>query len=103
MLQLQSGAAVRNCQGISRRTALKAGFLGLTGLSLADLFKLQARGLSPVDVMRAIDEYNLFLPTGDARFGDIDFRAAVKQEFAMIQSQIKPGANIAVAVGSRGI
>jgi Protein of unknown function (DUF1501) len=44
MLQIHSGAAARNCQGISRRTALKAGFLGLTGLSLADLLKLQARG-----------------------------------------------------------
>jgi hypothetical protein len=44
MLQFQSGSATRNCQGISRRTALKAGFLGVTGLSLADMLKLQARG-----------------------------------------------------------
>ena len=32
--------------------------------------KLQARGLSPLDVMNALDDYNLFLPTGDAKFGD---------------------------------
>src|SRR5262245_62394725 len=44
MLQIQSGSATRNCQGISRRSALKAGFLGLTGLSLADMLKLQAQG-----------------------------------------------------------
>jgi multidrug efflux pump subunit AcrB len=34
--------------------------------------KLQARGLSPLDVMNALDAYNLFLPTGDAKFGDRD-------------------------------
>ena len=37
MLRIQQGFAGRNCQGISRRTALEAGFLGLSGLSLADL------------------------------------------------------------------
>jgi multidrug efflux pump subunit AcrB len=34
--------------------------------------KLVARGLSPLDVMNALDSYNLFLPTGDAKFGDRD-------------------------------
>ena len=31
--------------------------------------KMQARGLSPLDVMKAMDNYNVFLPTGDAKFG----------------------------------
>ncbi len=44
MLQIQSSKASRNCQGMSRRTALKAGFCGLLGLSLADMLKLQSRG-----------------------------------------------------------
>ncbi len=35
--------------------------------------KMQARGLSPVDVMRAMDNYNVFLPTGDAKFGTTDY------------------------------
>jgi hypothetical protein len=43
MLQIESGSARRNCQGITRRTALKAGFCGLLGLSLGDMFKLQAQ------------------------------------------------------------
>jgi Protein of unknown function (DUF1501) len=43
MLQIQQGASARNCQGISRRTALKAGFLGLMGLSLPDLLRLRAQ------------------------------------------------------------
>ena len=34
-----------------------------------DRVKMQARGLSPLDVMRAMDNYNVFLPTGDAKFG----------------------------------
>ena len=33
----------------------------------------------------------------------LDIRSTVRQEFARVQSQIKPGARIAVAVGSRGI
>ena len=35
--------------------------------------KLEARRLSPLDVMNALDSYNVFLPTGDAKFGDIDY------------------------------
>ena len=38
-----------------------------------DRAKMQARGMSPLDVMRAMDNYNVFLPTGDAKFGDIDY------------------------------
>lgn len=44
MLEIQHGSASSNCQGMSRRTAIKAGFLGLSGLSLSDLFRLQAQG-----------------------------------------------------------
>ena len=42
-------------------------------MAYLDREKLQARGLSPLDVMKAVDEYNVFLPTGDAKFGDIDY------------------------------
>ncbi len=38
-----------------------------------DRDKLQARKLSPLDIMKAVDAYNTFLPTGDAKFGDIDY------------------------------
>jgi hypothetical protein len=44
MLQLAQGPLATNCQGMSRRTALKAGFLGAAGLSLADLLRLRALG-----------------------------------------------------------
>ena len=35
-----------------------------------DRERMQARDLSPLDVMKAMDDYNVFLPTGDAKFGD---------------------------------
>jgi multidrug efflux pump subunit AcrB len=38
-----------------------------------DRVKLQARNLSPMDVMKAVDEYNVFLPTGSAKFGTTDY------------------------------
>mgnify|MGYP001477620851 CR=1 FL=1 len=44
MLRIGQNDSVRNCQGLGRRSALKAGFLGLMGLSLADLFRLRAEG-----------------------------------------------------------
>ncbi len=42
-------------------------------MAYLDRAKLQARNLSPVDVMNALDNYNLFLPTGDAKFGTLDY------------------------------
>lgn len=42
-------------------------------LAYIDREKLQARNLSPLDVMNALDNYNLFLPTGDAKFGSVDY------------------------------
>ena len=38
-----------------------------------DRDKMQARNLSPLDLMDAIDKYNIFLPTGDAKFGKPDY------------------------------
>ncbi len=44
MLQIQNNSVARNCQGMTRRSALKAGFLGLAGLTLPDLLRLRAEG-----------------------------------------------------------
>jgi hypothetical protein len=43
MLQITHGSSARNCQGHTRRTAIKAGFLGLMGLSLPDLLRVRAQ------------------------------------------------------------
>ena len=42
-------------------------------MAYLDRQKMQARHLSPLDVMKAIDNYNVFLPTGDAKIGDTDY------------------------------
>jgi multidrug efflux pump subunit AcrB len=42
-------------------------------LAYLDRSRLQARNLSPQEVMDAIDKYNIFLPTGDAKFGKVDY------------------------------
>jgi multidrug efflux pump subunit AcrB len=42
-------------------------------MAYLDRQKLEARRLSPLDVMNAMDQYNVFLPTGDAKIGDTDF------------------------------
>src|SRR5204863_5042197 len=39
-------------------------------LAYVDPMKAQARGFSPLDVMEAIRSYNVFIPTGNAKFGD---------------------------------
>ncbi len=44
-----------------------------TILALLKPIELQARGLSAIDVMNALDRYNIFLPAGDAKLGDIDY------------------------------
>jgi multidrug efflux pump subunit AcrB len=38
-----------------------------------DLPAMQARGLSPADVVAAVNSQNLILPSGTAKFGDIEF------------------------------
>src|SRR5206468_2009452 len=43
-------------------------------LAYVDPNKAQARGLSPVDVIHGIRDYNVMIPTGDAKFGDYDFQ-----------------------------
>ncbi|HIC21980.1 MAG TPA: efflux RND transporter permease subunit, partial [Planctomycetes bacterium] len=38
-----------------------------------DREELEARQLSPMDVVRAIQEQNVFIPTGNAKLGDLDY------------------------------
>ena len=42
MLAFHEGTPARNCQGATRRAALKAGFLGLAGLTLPGLLRHRA-------------------------------------------------------------
>ena len=42
-------------------------------MAYLDRQKMQARNLSAVDVMNALNAGNVFLPAGDAKFGDLDY------------------------------
>ncbi len=42
-------------------------------LAYLDPDKVQARGLSPLDVVNAIRSFNVLVPTGDAKIGDLDY------------------------------
>jgi multidrug efflux pump subunit AcrB len=50
-----------------------------------DRNKMQARGLSPLDVMKAMDNYNLFLPTGDAKFGGTDYAIDSNSMYELVE------------------
>lgn len=43
-------------------------------LTYVDRDQLQARNLSPMDVVRAVQDYNTMIPTGSAKLGEIDYQ-----------------------------
>ena len=43
-------------------------------LAYVDPEKLQARRLSPLDVVTALRRFNVFIPAGDAKFGNLDYQ-----------------------------
>jgi len=51
-----------------------------------DRQKLQARQMAPLDVLKAIDDSNVFLPTGSAKFGDTDYAIDSNSMFDKITS-----------------
>ena len=55
-----------------------------TILALLDREKMQARGLSPVDVMQSLDRYNIFLPAGDAKIGWQDYALDSNSMYALV-------------------
>ncbi len=67
-------------------------------LAEVDPTKLEARGLSLTDVLGAIEKYNLFLPTGDANIGRLDYAFDSNSMFpdpvrmADIPLRVRPGA-----------
>jgi multidrug efflux pump subunit AcrB len=50
-----------------------------------DRVKLQSRHLSPLDVMKAVDEYNVFLPAGSAKFGTTDYAIDSNSMFDLVE------------------
>ncbi|MFQ5501390.1 MAG: efflux RND transporter permease subunit [Phycisphaerae bacterium] len=43
-------------------------------LAYVDPMELEARGLSPMDIVKKIQQQSVFIPTGNAKFGDVDYQ-----------------------------
>lgn len=43
-------------------------------LNYVDRDRLQARNMSPMDVVHAVERFNTMIPTGSAKFGDLDYQ-----------------------------
>jgi len=54
-----------------------------------DRTKMQARDMSPMDVMKAVEEYNVFIPAGDVKIGTTDFALMSNSLYEFVES--KPG------------
>jgi multidrug efflux pump subunit AcrB len=50
-----------------------------------DRTQLQARDLSPAQVMKAVDEYNVFFPAGDVKIGNTDYALASNSMFNSVE------------------
>jgi multidrug efflux pump subunit AcrB len=71
-----------------------------------DPLKMEARNLSPNDVVTAVDSSNLILPAGDVRIGDKDFNIYANSQFpnanSMNEMPLKSVGNSSVLVGDIG-
>jgi multidrug efflux pump subunit AcrB len=56
-----------------------------TVLAFLNRDELQVRNLSAVDVMNAIDRYNIFLPAGDVKIGDTDYALDSNSMYKLIR------------------
>lgn len=90
------GSPYRCCDGISRRDFLQVGALGLGGLTLADLLRLQAHGAArPRSAVKSI--IMVYLHGGPSHIDTFDMKpdapAEVRGEFKPISTSL-PGLNI---------
>src|SRR5437868_5366762 len=78
MLTIYQRERSRYCDGVSRRSLLKVGAMGLAGLCLADLFRLEAQAgvVSPNKAM-----INIFLSGGPSHTDLFDLKPEAPAEF----------------------
>src|SRR5437588_10659269 len=79
MLHLVHGTGGRNCAGMTRRTALKAGFLGVLGLTQADLLRLRAE--SPTETANDKAVILLWLDGGPSQLETYDPKPDAPSEY----------------------
>src|SRR6267142_6967368 len=86
-------ASSRNCEGVSRRSLLKIGGLGLGSLTLPDLLRLRAQERAPSDTAVIL----LWLDGGPSQFETYDPKpdapAEYRGPYQTIQTNV-PGINL---------
>ena len=50
-----------------------------------DRIRMQARQLSPTDIMKATDEFNVFLPNGSIKLGKMDYAFGSNSLFDIVE------------------
>src|SRR4051812_35902976 len=81
MLSLEVGRGVRHCDGLTRREVLRAGAVGLGGLTLPSLLRLeQSASASPARPARARSVILLFLSGGPSHLDMWDLKPDAPEE-----------------------
>jgi hypothetical protein len=81
------GPAYRSCDGVSRRSFLKVGFLGLAGLSLADHLRLRARAAEQGRPARDTAVILVYMGGGPSHIDTYDLKPEAPAEF---RGEFKP-------------
>jgi uncharacterized protein (DUF1501 family) len=95
MLTLWGSSGGKHCDGVSRRAFLKAGALGVGGLTLADLLRLRAMGATPERAHKAV--IMVYLNGGPSHVDTYDMKPEAPVEYRGEFSPIKtnvPGMDI---------
>jgi hypothetical protein len=99
MLQIQQGNTHPNCQGMNRRTALKAGFLGALGMSLPEFLRARAESGAPKDTAVIL----IWLDGGPSQLETYDPKpdapAEYRGPFGTVQTNV-PGIRISATLPS---
>jgi multidrug efflux pump subunit AcrB len=68
-----------------------------------DRTKMQARGYSPAAIMKAVEQFNLFFPSGEVKIGDKDYALSSNSMFKLVERMkdipLKIGPNTAEFLG----
>jgi len=97
MLKVLSNRVHKNCAGIARRDFLKAGVLGLTGLTLSDLLRARAQAAQQGQAVKNTSVVWLWLPGGPTHIETFDPKMTAPAEYRSVVGAIKtcvPGIEI---------
>ncbi|MCH8922844.1 MAG: DUF1501 domain-containing protein, partial [Planctomycetes bacterium] len=89
MLEIVTGQASRNCQGVTRREFLQVGTMGLGGLSLAGLLSARADAAAAGDTVKDTSVVVLFLTGGPSQIETFDPKMTAPSGIRSITGEIQ--------------